>query len=187
MRTVKFVPFVAAIVAALPVVASGAPRPVSKAKLAVASPAVIRNVISKEHGHVVMVNFWATWCGPCIAEFPDLVKTYNQLKNRGLVFVTISGDDPPSAARAALFLHERHAPAPSFIKPAGDIIKYAHSLDPHWDGSLPRTYLISKSGQISAVYVGRVDDNALRAELNKLLNEKAGPPHKQGKFVLAKP
>ncbi len=187
MRTAQLAPFVAALVTAFPLIASGAPHPAAKAKLPVASPAVIRNVIAKEHGHVVMVNFWATWCGPCVAEFPDLVKTYNQLKSRGLVFVTISGDDPPSAARAALFLHERHAPSPSFIKPAGDIIKYAHSLDPHWDGSLPRTYLISKSGKVRAVYVGRVNDSVLHNELTRLLSEKAGPEHRPGKYVLAKP
>ena len=51
-------------------------------------------------GKVAIVNFWATWCGPCKIEIPDFVKLYDEYKDKGLVIVGISIDDSPEQLQA---------------------------------------------------------------------------------------
>ena len=71
--------------------AVGSPAPDVEAKL-LDSPALIR--LSANHGKVTIVNFWATWCPPCIAEMPALQAYYDKHKAEGLEILAISMDDP---------------------------------------------------------------------------------------------
>ncbi len=143
--------------------------------LAVADAAALSRAIKAAHGKVVMVNFWATWCGPCVAEFPELVVTYNNHKAQGLQFFSVSGDEPADQGKAATFLKRMNAPATAFIKPKGDLAAWAKSLDARWDsGSLPRTYLIDRNGKVRKMIDGKIDAADLDKALTGLLAEKPG-------------
>ncbi len=161
-----------------PVGASAIP---ARPALPAITPTHLKQFLKKQKGHVVLLNFWATWCGPCVAEFPDLVKIAQSYQSKGLRFVTVSGDQPSDASRADLFIHLHHAKAQSFIKSPGDIVAYAKAFDPHWDGSLPRTYLLDKTGSIRFVFAGRVNDATLKADLAKLLSAQPHPKSKSHK------
>jgi thiol-disulfide isomerase/thioredoxin len=145
--------------------------------------------IKAAHGKVVMVNFWATWCGPCVAEFPELVRTYNSHKAQGLVFLSVSGDEFSDQARAAAFLKKQNAPLTAFIKPKGDIAAWTKSLDGHWDsGSLPRTYLIDRNGRVRKMIDGKINAAELDKAIAGLLAEKpgaGGPRASHGKGILS--
>ena len=54
----------------------------------------LKNKIEKRNGKILFVNFWATWCEPCVEEFPDLVKIYNEHKDSGFEFLSVSVDLP---------------------------------------------------------------------------------------------
>lgn len=148
-------------------------KPIAAPQLDTASVTALKNAIKKDHGHVVVINFWATWCGPCMAEFPDLVKTYDELKPKGMDLITISGDSFADKMRAATVIKLRHAPYPAYIKPKGDIVAYAKSLDPKWDGSLPRTFILDRSGNVKYTIAGRFDDAVLRKDIQTLLAQHA--------------
>lgn len=66
-------------------------------------------VIAKQHGKVVLVDFWATWCGPCVEQLPHTIELGQKLADRGLSVVTVSCDEPSESERVAEFLRSKDA------------------------------------------------------------------------------
>jgi thiol-disulfide isomerase/thioredoxin len=66
-------------------------------------------VLAERRGQVVLVDFWATWCGPCVAQLPHTIQLAERFAERGLAIVTVSCDDPSETERVAAFLHSQNA------------------------------------------------------------------------------
>ncbi|WP_209388984.1 TlpA disulfide reductase family protein [Chryseobacterium sp. RR2-3-20] len=116
-------------------------------------------------GKVVFINFWASWCPPCRAEFPSIQKFYNEYKNhKNLVFLTVNLDDDPSAGK--MYLRKEKFSIP-FLTPSGSI------SEKYFNGSLPTTVILDKSGKIRMQHNGMADysKNSFYEEINRLLNE----------------
>ncbi|HJV87176.1 MAG TPA: TlpA disulfide reductase family protein [Noviherbaspirillum sp.] len=114
-------------------------------------------------GRVVMVNFWATSCTTCVKEMPEMVRTYNKFKDKGLDFVAVAMSyDPPNYVLN--YAQTRQLPFTVALDTKGDIAK---SFD---DVQLtPTTYVIDKDGKIIKRYVGEPDFAALHQLLEKAL------------------
>jgi len=136
-----------------------------------------------------LINVWATWCAPCVAEFPALVELSRRLGNRDFEFLTISMDDPKMQAEAKKFLTKQHAVPPSRLKrvlrgEGREATNYIYTesstdalvkaLDPDWLGPLPHTVLIAPGGKIVYRHNGKVDPEELRAKVI----EQLGPYYK---------
>ena len=109
------------------------------------------NLIDASHlkNKVVFINFWASWCPPCRAEFPSVEKLYNKYKvNPDIVFLTVNLDDNPALGKT--YLQEKRFTVP-FITPAGNIPEALYS------GSLPTTVVIDKNGEIRLHHTGVAD------------------------------
>jgi peroxiredoxin len=133
-----------------------------------------------------LVNVWATWCGPCVAEFPSLVSLSRRLSNRDFELVTISMDDPKMLPQAKKFLENQHA-VPSnrlkrllaaegretanFIYTEASSDALVKALDPEWPGPLPHTVLIAPGGKILYRHNGPIDP----AEVLQKIIEALGP------------
>ena len=89
------------------------------AALAPVNEAGYQKLLASHRGKVVLVDFWATWCEPCRAEMPPLVKLEARLRARGFQLLTISADEPESEAAARQFLERQSAPAPAYVKGTG--------------------------------------------------------------------
>ncbi len=116
---------------------------------------------------VRMFNVWATWCGPCVQEFPELVKTARKFGLRDFEFINISMDDPSNPAVVKAFLEKKHALVPDKLKPSiaaegrktnsyvfggansDDLIK---ALDPAWKGPIPYTIIVAPNGEVVKRY-----------------------------------
>ncbi len=114
-------------------------------------------------GKVVMVNFWATSCGTCVAEMPKMVETYNKYKAQGLEFVAVAMKyDPPNYV--INYAQTRQLPFKVAIDVSGDAAKA------YGDVTLtPTTFLIDKQGKILKRYLGEPDFGALHKLLEKAL------------------
>jgi peroxiredoxin len=114
-------------------------------------------------GKVVMVNFWATSCTTCIKEMPEMVKTYDKYKEKGLDFVAVAMSyDPPNYVLN--YAQTRNLPFKVALDTQGDIAK---SFD---DVQLtPTTYVIDKNGHIIKRYVGEPNFSEVHALLEKEL------------------
>ncbi len=122
----------------------------------------------------LLINFWATWCVPCRAEFPDLVKIREQFAADRLDFVTISLDDPSEIeASVPDFLVEvRGDLMPAFLLNADDPEAAINMLDTTWRGELPATFLFDQTGAVVYKHKGRVKPAELAAVIEKALGAK---------------
>ena len=77
-------------------------------------------LISANKGKVTIVNFWATWCPPCLKEFPDIIKLYNQYHKRGLEVVAISMNEPDEMADIEAFVKDQKPPFPVYVAASQD-------------------------------------------------------------------
>jgi len=109
---------------------------------------------------------WATWCGPCVAEFPDLVTIYRMYRDRDFEFVTISTDESDKKPKALQFLQKQQASNTNYIF-SGNKYDLIEGIDPNWQGALPYTILVEPGGKIVYSREGPIDP----AELKKTIVE----------------
>jgi thiol-disulfide isomerase/thioredoxin len=105
--------------------------------------------IAKSKGKVVLVNVWATWCVPCVEEFPDLLKLRNNYERRGLEMLFVSTDNPKRLRQDVYpFLQKMKVAFPTFIKRPKDDEAFINALSPNWSGALPATFIFDRSGKL---------------------------------------
>ena len=107
----------------------------------------LSTAIAREKGHVVLVNFWATWCVPCRQEFPDFVRLEKTYRNRGLRVIGVSTDLAKDLPKVEKFLAAAPPDFPNYRKKSGgDDQDFIESVDAKWGGELPFTVLYGKDG-----------------------------------------
>ena len=126
------------------------------------------------NGKPLLVNFWATWCGPCREEFPDLVKIDNEYRGR-IDFITISLDFPEEIdAAVPKFLSEMKAEMPTYLLVSADENAIISSIAKDWNGALPSTILYNERGEITYFRQGKVNLETLKDEIEKTFSPKYG-------------
>ncbi len=120
--------------------------------------------LEKYRGHVIIINFWATWCPPCRHETPMLEKFYKTETAKGVIVVGINVNDNLSGVRSFIKLYG--VTYPVVYADSGVIDSYG-GID-----EIPQTFFISKSGKIMFHWVGEIFKRALYGITNKLLNLK---------------
>ena len=139
--------------------AEWAALPVSLAPMDLAAA---KQILANPSDKLRLVNFWATWCGPCTAEFPGLVETDRMYRGRDFEFVSISLDNPDRRDRALAFLKKNEASNTNYIFAGESVYPLLEAVDPDWRGAIPYTLVIEPGGKIVYRRQGMVDVLALR-------------------------
>jgi peroxiredoxin len=109
-----------------------------------------------------LINLWATWCVPCVEEFPELVTLNRMYRDRGFELVSISTDDSSARPKALKFLEKQQSSSPNYIFFGDDKYKLMEAIDPKWQGALPYSLLIEPGGKIVYAHQGAIDPEELR-------------------------
>jgi thiol-disulfide isomerase/thioredoxin len=121
-------------------------------------------------GKVVVLNFWATWCGPCNAEMPMLVEMEKQYAGRGVVFIGASLDDTKSRGKIPAFLTEHKIGFPVWYGATAD------DMDQLKMGQVvPATAFLDAEGHIVARIMGQARPEEVTERLDWLTGGKTGP------------
>jgi peroxiredoxin len=131
-------------------------------KLEDADSSVLKNLRANPTGKVLLVNFWATWCGPCTVEFPDLQTTYRMFRTRDFDMVTVATNMPDEKAGVMKFLQKQHATTRNLIFASDDTYAMQAAFDPKWETGVPFTMLIAPDGKVIYQKQGDVDILELR-------------------------
>jgi len=125
--------------------------------------------LSVPDGRPLLINFWATWCGPCREEFPDLVKLDQEFKGK-IDFITISLDDPGEITTSVPeFLTSVKAEMPAYLLKAADDSAVIDSVSKQWHGGLPFTILYDPKGTPVYEREGKVNLDVVRSAIEKNL------------------
>ncbi len=120
-------------------------------------------------GHPVLLTFWASWCGPCRMELPELQKLSVELHDAGLVLVTVNMDQSP--AMGVKFLERNGIDVPVYLMSSRDLRELGV-------GSLPTNVLLDRDGRLAQIFEGYSPD--LPAEIRRLVLEMGGGAAKPG-------
>ena len=132
--------------------------------------------ILKPAGKPRLVNFWATWCVPCVEEFPLLVELHAKYKDR-IDLITISLDDPIEATRdVPRFLKEQKATMPAYLLYTQDENAVISSISKDLSGGLPLTVLYSKEGQVIYTQEGLIKREVIVPKIESALEIKECEP-----------
>lgn len=131
--------------------------------------AALAKLLAAQKGKVVLLDFWATWCSPCLEELPLLVKLEAKLKGRGFVLLAISCDEADEEARVVATLRKAGVKAPYYLKRARNDEAFIDFVDKKWRGALPALFLYDRQGRLRQSLIGETPLGEIEAAIGKLL------------------
>jgi peroxiredoxin len=115
------------------------------------------NPATQTAGKLRLVNIWATWCGPCVIEMPELVNINRMYRARAFEMITISVDMPSKKDAVAKFLKDKQVSCTNYQFNSEDKTELAEALDKGWEGGIPYTIIIKPGGEIIYRHTGGID------------------------------
>ncbi|GAB3914324.1 hypothetical protein GCM10028803_59570 [Larkinella knui] len=148
--------------------AEWAKRPVSIEDVDVAG---LKRLINNDSDKLRLINVWATWCGPCVQEFPEFITIDRMYRERDFEFVTVSADKPDKKAKALEFLKKKEASNQNYLFSSEDKYALIEAIDPNWQGALPYTILVEPGGKIVYSKQGPIDPLEMKRKIveNRLM------------------
>lgn len=119
--------------------------------------------LSDYRGQVVLINFWASWCGTCREEMPEIVKTWQDYKDRGFTALGVNyGEDRGEVDQ---FVRQYGINFPIYLDPGKKVAGQYGVI------SMPTSFLVSKQGAVVKLIPGQIDFKELTKEIERLLSE----------------
>ena len=129
----------------------------------------IKSLINNQGDTYRLINVWATWCGPCVIEFPEFVKMQRMYGQRNFEVVSVSIDKASVTERVKAFLEEHEAAFTNYLYVGVDREGFINAFDPGWQGNLPFTLLVAPGGEVLYRHDGIIDPLEVKQAIVKEL------------------
>ncbi len=130
--------------------------------LASATAEDLKALRSNPTGKVLLINFWATWCGPCMNEFPELQETWRMFRRRDFELVTVATNLPDEKPGVLKVLEKQHASTRNLQFASDDTYGMQAAFDSKWESGVPFTMVLAPGGKVLFRKEGEVDILELR-------------------------
>jgi thiol-disulfide isomerase/thioredoxin len=132
----------------------------------------LKTLVEERHGKTLLLNIWATWCAPCVAEFPDLVKLSQSYDTSKVEVVAISADYPDEIDSKILpFLRKMNVPFRVYVAQFEHQEDFINAVNPAWSGALPATLTYDVHAKQQTFHVGQLTFDDFKREVDTIKGE----------------
>jgi len=134
----------------------------------------VKRSIKSRKGKVLLLHFWATWCGPCLQELPAMNKFAADMRPRGLEVLSLSLDsaNEQGAQKVASMLQEKAPNLTATIVKVDDPSKFINMVDANWEGNIPAVFAFDPKGEMRGRYIGSASPRELTELVGYMLKPK---------------
>lgn len=129
----------------------------------------ISQMIKERKGRVLFINVWATWCKPCLEEFPEFVKIFNEYKMRSIDFVSLSVDQPEDDSLVIATVKKFSAGFNVYIVSGKKSEEIINLLNINWSGAIPATFIYNRNGEQEKFVLGARGFNFFKSTIDSVL------------------
>jgi peroxiredoxin len=117
----------------------------------------VKKLIKNDGQKLRLINIWASWCGPCQREFPDLVEINRMYRHRDFEMVGVSVDGPETKGNVQAFLEKQQASYTNHLYSGKDTYALIDAVDPKWEGPIPYTLIVKPGGEVLYRHLGTIE------------------------------
>lgn len=117
----------------------------------------VKKLIKNDDKKLRLINVWASWCGPCGAEFPDLVEINRMYRGRDFEMIGVSVDGAETKGNVGAFLEKNQASYPNHLYSGTDTYALIEAVDPKWEGAIPYTLIVKPGGEVLYRHLGTIE------------------------------
>lgn len=130
----------------------------------------LKEKISSRNGKILFVNFWATWCVPCVEEFPALIKLAENYKQKDIEFLSLSVDLVKEINSSVIpFLQKQKVNFPVYVIPEKESEKVINLVQPDWNGAIPATAIFDRQGNLIEFLTGLETYDSFKQKIDEAL------------------
>jgi thiol-disulfide isomerase/thioredoxin len=134
----------------------------------------VKRLVQNDGKKLRLINCWASWCGPCRIEFPDLVEINRMYRHRDFEMVGINLESLEEKAKVQAFLQQNQASFVNYVYSGKDTYALIDAVDPRWEGPIPYTLIVKPGGEVLYRQLGTIDP----LEVKKVIVEYLGRTYK---------
>jgi len=130
---------------------------------------LINERVQESAAQVKLLNVWATWCGPCVEEFPYLLQLREHFSEDEFDLIFVSADIHSQRSKVLEFLEDQGVDFKTYLK-TGDDMDFINGLNPEWSGALPATGIYDRDGVLQRFWIGEASFEEFKERVQKVLS-----------------